>query len=160
MKKLTFFLLAVMAVMLVSCKGNEPDGGNQTYKMGNLTFSYYLSESKTNTNTYAPGELLIVHLDVQNGGVDTVMINADYLGSCYNKNQLMESMSTYITNDSFPVFKPTYRGTTARFSYVFSIDVASDSYYYKNPHIYYYKKGNEGDIKNIMIPLTINFNVQ
>ena len=89
MKKLKFFLFAVIAVTLVSCKNNEPDGGKQTYKMGNLTFSYYLSESKTNTNTYAPGELLIVHLDVQNGGVDTVMINADYLGSCYNKNQLM-----------------------------------------------------------------------
>jgi len=27
MKKLKFFLLAIMALVLASCKGNEPDGG-------------------------------------------------------------------------------------------------------------------------------------
>lgn len=160
MKKV--FLFAVIAFVLFSCKSNELESEVKIYKIGNLTFSYYLSGSKANTY-FAQGEWLIVHMDVKNEGEDTIMVNADYLGHlglCYDSdNQLVESMS-YINNDSLPVFKPAFQSTNARFSHAFLIDVSAGTYHFQNPRVVYYTKGNEADLKDITLPLTINFEVQ
>ena len=160
--KTKIFLFSVLALLFAACNNNEPENNVKTYSQGDLTFSYYLSDIKKNIrNSYATNEWLVIHLDIQNDGQDTIMVNADNLGLCYDcKNQLVESMSAYIKNDTLPVFKPLLQGSNVRFTYTYLVDVPANTYHYQNPHIFFYTKGNEIDMKDIIIPLTINFNVQ
>lgn len=164
MKKI--IMLALIAVIFIACNNNEPtfDDG-LTYADGDLTFTYSLSDKEGNIkNTFTQDEWLVVHLNIQNDGEDTIMVNADYLGHlglCYDcKNQLVGSMSEYIHNDTLPVFKPAFLGTNVRFAYPFLVDVPVGFYHYQNPCVVLYTQGKETDIKKITIPLIINFNVQ
>ena len=164
MKK--YLLFAIMAGLLCSCNNNEPAlENNLTYADGNLTFVYSLSAKDGNIkNTFTKHEWLVVQLDIQNNGEDTMMVNADYLGHlglCYDsKNQLVESMSAYTYNDTLPVFKPVCHGTNAQFEYPFFVDVPAGFYHYQNPCVVLYTKGKDTDITELTIPLIINFNIQ
>ena len=166
MKSKFFLLFAVLAVIFVACNNNGPTFDDSlTYAEGYLTFTYSLSDKEGNIKkTFTQDEWLVVHLDIQNDGDDTVMVNADYLGHlglCYDsKNQLGESMSEYIINDTLPIFKPAFHGTNAQFVYPFLIDVPVGLYHYQNPCVVLYTQGKDTDVKKITIPLIINFNVQ
>jgi hypothetical protein len=165
MKTKFFLLVALLAVVLGGCKPNEPEVEIKTYVMGNITFSYYLSDKEGNRkNTFTQNEWLRVNLTIENEGQDTLLVNADYLGNlgcCYdNGGQFVESMSAYVHNDTLPVFKPSYNNSPSLFSYVFYVDAPTGSYHYQNPYVVFYVKGNENEINEITVPLTINFKIK
>lgn len=157
-----YYSLLFCSLTLLACHNNEQEMNIQKCLIDDMEFSYCLKDTAgVERNSFSKGELLVIGLSVKNKGNNTVMVNSQYFGACYDeKNQRVEEMGVYIYPDTLPVYKEIRPGSTRDFSYLFVVDAPSGSYHYQNPHVSVYFDGKEESEKEYVLPLTINFKVK
>jgi len=170
--KTKFLFLCFSATILMACENNDPIiVSKQTTTMDNVQYTYYVTDiAATEKSTFSKNEQLIVHLDVQNMGNDTIWANSQFHGGmCYDtKGNGIEELSAYVYEDSVPVIQSISPNKVLHYAYAFKLDVSSGVYYYKNPSIQLFSASVDVEkdsdpaefTKNVMIPLSINFKVQ
>ena len=159
MKKTHLFLL--LGFLFTACE-NTPESYIQKTTIDDICFSYYLTNKEgENIYKFAQGEVLFVHLDIQNNRSDTIMAYAENLGGCYDNNKcLVESMSAYISTDSLPIYKTISQNSTIQFAHAFIVTASAGVYNYRNPQVSIYIKGNESNVKEYTLPLNSSLKIK
>lgn len=160
--KAKFLLFAFIATVLAACNTNEPEKKIQTYTIDDLCISYYVSGSKNDVREqYVQNEWIRVHIDIHNQGQNTMMVDVIHWGDCYNSNnEKQEDLSMQDILDTVPTFRTLDPNQITQFKKSYILSVPPGSYHYQNPYIMFYHKNNPLDVKQSIIPLTVNFEVK
>ena len=162
MKRINLFLIAALSLLLAACNTNEPNTGVQTCIVDDIEFSYFLKDTQgTIKSTFSQGEILVIWLNVNNKRNETINVNCQYFGRCYdNNNQVVEEMCSYIFPDTVPAYTTILPGDTRGFAYAIFADAPSGKYHYQDPYVSIYFNRKESTKKGYVIPLTLNFKVK
>ena len=164
MKRIILFLFATMSLLLAACNTDEPNTGVQTCIVDDIEYSYYLTDTEgVIKNSFSKGEIVRVHLDLRNKGLNILMAFVNDIGDCYDsKGNLQEILSANANTDTVPVFRMINPGDIVYFKQSYKLSVSSGLYHYQKPYVMYYVKGSEDtkDIKHKSIPLTLDFKIK
>ena len=124
-----FYSLLFCSFIFLACQNNESEIDKSTCIIDDIEFSYFLKDTAgVARNTFSKGEILVIGLSVKNKRNDTIMVNSQYLGACYDKNnQWVQEMSNYEHPDTLPTYTTILSGDTRSFTYAFFVDAPSDS---------------------------------